>query len=90
MRRLLQRLALYTFQVCIARPVLRWVVGVRYRRLGHVPAGPCLVVSNHNSHLDAAVLMSMFPLRRLARVHPVAAADYFGSNWFMNVPFLTR
>jgi len=83
-RRLLQRLALYAFQIFFARPVLKWVVGVRYRRLGLVPDGPCLVVSNHNSHLDAAVLMSMFPLRRLAHVHPVAAADYFGSNWFMS------
>ena len=59
MRRLLQRLALYTFQIFIARPVLKWLVGVRYRRLNLVPDGPCLVVSNHNSHLDAAVLMSM-------------------------------
>jgi len=82
MRRLLQRLALYTFHVGFTRPVLRWVVGVRYRKRHHAPAGPCLVVSNHNSHLDAAVLMTMFPLKRLAHVHPVAAADYFGSNWF--------
>jgi 1-acyl-sn-glycerol-3-phosphate acyltransferase len=83
-RRLLQRLALYSFHILFARPVLRWVVGVRYRRRD-LPDGPCLVVSNHNSHLDAAVLMTMFPLRRLAHVHPVAAADYFGSNWFMNM-----
>jgi len=82
-RRLLQRLALYTFHILFTRPLLRWVVGVRYRRLGRVPQGPCLVVSNHNSHLDAAVLMKMFSLRRLAHVHPVAAADYFGSNWVM-------
>lgn len=85
MRRLLQRVALYTFHLCIARPVLKWAVGVRYRRRHVVPQGPCLVVSNHNSHLDAAVLMAMFPLRRVAHVHPVAAADYFGSNWFMRM-----
>ena len=83
MRRLLQRVSLYAFHILFVRPVLRWVVGVRYRRLNQVPGGPCLVVSNHNSHIDAAVLMTMFPLRRLAHVHPVAAADYFGSNWFM-------
>lgn len=46
-----------------------------------MPDGPCLVVSNHNSHLDAAVLMTLFPLRRIGRVHPVAAADYFGTSW---------
>jgi len=74
-------LALYAFHVSFVRPTLRWFVGVRYRRRNLVPAGPCLVVSNHNSHLDAAVLMSLFPLRRLPHVHPVAAADYFGSTW---------
>jgi 1-acyl-sn-glycerol-3-phosphate acyltransferase len=81
-RRLLQRLILYAFHILIARPVLKGIVGVRYRRRNLVPEGPCLVVSNHNSHLDAAVLMTMFPLRRVAHVHPVAAADYFGSSWF--------
>jgi 1-acyl-sn-glycerol-3-phosphate acyltransferase len=81
--RLLHRLVLYGFHVLVARPVLHGVVGVRYRRRHLVPEGPCLVVSNHNSHLDAAVLMTMFPLRRLARVHPAAAADYFGSSWFL-------
>jgi 1-acyl-sn-glycerol-3-phosphate acyltransferase len=80
---LLQRVALYAFHLLFVRPVLRWVAGVRFRRLSNVPSGPCLVVANHNSHLDAAVLMSIFPLKRLSRVHPVAAADYFGSNWFM-------
>ncbi len=85
MRRLLQRLALYSFHVLFARPVLHWLVGVRYRRRDRIPDGPCLIVSNHNSHLDAPVLMTMFSLRRLARVHPVAAADYFGSNWFMRM-----
>lgn len=85
MRRLLQRLALYSFHLLFARPVLHWIVGVRYRRRDRIPAGACLIVSNHNSHLDAAVLMTMFSVRRLRHVHPVAAADYFGSNWFMRM-----
>ena len=85
MRRVLRRIALYAFHIGFARPLLNWIVGVRFRGRGRVPDGPCLVVANHNSHLDAAVLMTMFPLRRLPHVHPVAAADYFGSSWFMNM-----
>jgi 1-acyl-sn-glycerol-3-phosphate acyltransferase len=81
-RRFLHTLALYAFHVLIARPVLFGIGAVRFRRRHLVPEGPCLVVSNHNSHLDAAVLMTMFPLRRLRHVHPVAAADYFGSSWW--------
>ncbi len=81
MRRLLRNFALYLFHVGFVRPVLFWVVGTRYRRRNQLPKGPCLVASNHNSHLDAALLMTLFPLRRLPHVHPVAAADYFGTNW---------
>ena len=82
MKNFLRTVALYLFHLGFVRPVLTWIVGVRYRRRSLVPDGPCLVVSNHNSHLDAGVLMSLFPLRRLTQVHPVAAADYFGSTLF--------
>ena len=82
MKNFFRTVALYLFHLGFVRPVLTWIVGVRYRHRNRVPDGPCLVVSNHNSHLDAGVLMSLFPLRRLPRVHPVAAADYFGSTMF--------
>ena len=81
LKRALSHAALWLFHVVVVRPVLRLLVGVRYRRRSLVPRGPCLVVANHNSHLDAPVLLSLFPLGRLAHVHPVAAADYFGETW---------
>jgi len=70
----------YAFQLGFVRPVLRWYWGAQYRRRGSVPKGPCIVVANHNSHLDAPLLMTMFPISRIAHVHPVAAADYFGKT----------
>jgi len=75
--------ALFAFHLLFVRPMLRLLVGVRYRRKSLIPPGPCLVVANHNSHLDAPVLLSLFPLRRIRRVHPVAAADYFGETWLL-------
>ncbi len=79
LRRALAHACMLAFHAGFVRPALA-VLGVRVRRRALIPEGPCLVVANHNSHLDAAVLMSLFPLRRLPRVHPVAAADYFGKN----------
>jgi 1-acyl-sn-glycerol-3-phosphate acyltransferase len=70
----------YAFQLGFVRPVLKWYWGAHYRRLASVPKGPCIVIANHNSHLDAPLLMTMFPISRLARIHPVAAADYFGKT----------
>ena len=41
---------------------------------------PCIVVSNHNSVLDAYVLSLLFPVRALSRVRAAAAADTFGGG----------
>jgi 1-acyl-sn-glycerol-3-phosphate acyltransferase len=80
LRRWLGLAFFYAFQLGFVRPVLKWYWGAHYRRLSAVPKGPCIVVANHNSHLDAPVLMSMFPIGRLSHIHPVAAADYFGKT----------
>ena len=70
----------YAFQLGFVRPVLKWYWGAHYRRRSSLPKGPCLVVANHNSHLDAPLLMTMFPIKRIVHIHPVAAADYFGKT----------
>jgi 1-acyl-sn-glycerol-3-phosphate acyltransferase len=45
-------------------------------------AAPALIVSNHSSHLDTAVLLCTLPHRRRRRTAVAAAADYFFDTWW--------
>lgn len=81
------RFAQILIVVLILRPFLYIVLGLNVLQKQNLPKdGPLILVANHNSHLDTAVLMSLFPLKDLHRVRPVAAADYWLSNrwvaWF--------
>jgi 1-acyl-sn-glycerol-3-phosphate acyltransferase len=72
------RLLRLLFWILIGRPLILVVLGLNVRNLKHLPrTGPAIVVANHNSHLDTFVLMTLFPLKLLHRLRPVAAADYF-------------
>lgn len=44
--------------------------------------GPAVVVANHASHLDTAVLLCSLPARRRRRTAVAAAADYFFDTWW--------
>jgi 1-acyl-sn-glycerol-3-phosphate acyltransferase len=70
-----------TFFTVLLRPFMTMFIGLRVRGREHLPAdGPFILVANHSSHLDTASLLSLFPLRRLRKIQPVAAADYFERN----------
>jgi 1-acyl-sn-glycerol-3-phosphate acyltransferase len=61
-----------------------WMFGynrVSYHRRERLqPELQQIIISNHTSHYDAAVLLSAFPFSAMHKVHPVAAKDYFFSS----------
>lgn len=64
--------------VLVAKIVANLLLGLDIHHRQRLPtSGPAILVANHNSHLDALVLMSLFPLTMAHRLRPVANADYF-------------
>ncbi len=75
----------WAFYGVIVRPVLVILLGLNVRHLQRLKIDkPRLIAANHNSHLDALVLMSLFKLKDLPKIKVVAAKDYF-----CRTPFLT-
>ena len=73
----------------IVRPIILLIAGVNIRNRDRLPQkGPCIIVANHNSHIDTMVLMSLFPIAKIGHIRPVAAADYFLKNRFFAWFFL--
>ena len=83
----MNRLLKILFFGLIVKPIVLIMLGLNIINRKELPAdGPVIIAANHNSHLDTMVLMSLFPLSKIHKVRPVAAADYFLTNrlvaWF--------
>jgi len=64
--------------VLVARPLALFLTGADVAGRERLPLkGPAIVAANHASHVDTLLLLAIFPSRAVARVRPVAAADYF-------------
>ena len=62
------------------KPFVYLVLGINVTGAENLPKidrGPHIIISNHNSHIDTMVLMSLFTNFQVLKIHPVAAADYF-------------
>jgi 1-acyl-sn-glycerol-3-phosphate acyltransferase len=80
----MNRIIKIIFFAFIIRPIVLVVLGINTRGKNNLPLdGPAIIAANHNSHLDTLVLMSLYPLSKLHKIRPVAAADYFLSNRFL-------
>ena len=72
------------FFALVIKPLVLVILGLNIRHRDRLlPEGPSIIAANHNSHLDALMLMTLLPMRMLSRVHPVAAEDYFLKNRFL-------
>ena len=79
--------------------IIRYFVGISYGSNDSLRNTPqFIIVGNHNSHLDTAVILSALPSALLPNVYTVAAGDYFGRNkvikfateFFLNATLIKR
>jgi 1-acyl-sn-glycerol-3-phosphate acyltransferase len=74
----------YLFFILLVKPIVFFLLGINIRHREWLPKkGPAILVANHNSHLDTIILMSLFPIKMLSSLRPVAAADYFMKNRYL-------
>ncbi len=81
----MDRIIKILFFAFIVRPIVFIVLGLNIQNRQKLPLeGGAVIAANHNSHLDTMVIMSLYPLSKIHKIRPVAAADYFMKNKFIS------
>ncbi len=62
----------------LLRVILRLFFGFVVRN--KIEERQCIVIANHNTHLDIFALFCLFPLSKVGQTRAVAARDYFGEG----------
>lgn len=66
------------FYLLLVKPLMLLLLGLNVRHLDRLRAqGAHIIAANHNSHLDALVLMSLFRFADIPNIKLVAAKDYW-------------
>ncbi|MEV9592800.1 lysophospholipid acyltransferase family protein [Aliarcobacter butzleri] len=81
----MKRVVKVLFFAFIVKPIVFVVLGLNIKGREKLPLeGGAIIAPNHNSHLDTLVIMSLYPLSKIDKIRPVAAADYFMRNKFVS------
>ena len=95
----MKRIILFIIYGVFVRIFLKVILGIVYvNREAISKKKQFILVANHNSHLDTIAILSVLPYGIIEKVHPVAAADYFGasrvrsffSTYFINALLIPR
>lgn len=78
----------WIFNAVIVKTFIYVCLGLNVKQAYNLPKkGPAILICNHNSHLDTFVLTSLFPVKLMMKISPVAASEYFLRNklvaWFV-------
>ncbi|MEE6281180.1 lysophospholipid acyltransferase family protein [Georgenia sunbinii] len=75
----------FVAQRMVLRPVVSAVTSTKVEGTDNVDGvdGPFVLVANHNSHLDTAVIVAHLPYRLVKHLAVGAAADYFYARWWI-------
>ena len=79
----MKKIILFVIYSIVMRTVLKIFSGTKLiNKQNLVYKGPCIIVGNHNSHLDTISVLAHLSFNQLHRTHPIAAGDYFGKSRF--------